>query len=181
MTMIKDIYINNLENVSTDIYRMHFEPGFWYKQQTLDRDTHHLNRHMIDIVQNYIRGDATRMESYIKPGALVYKHQSCKGFFTQQFLTPNAIQSMHADHFGLSDDTRIDSSPNALNQKIKLLEEKVTIHDSQKSLQPTPRSWIRRGRIPYASTRRPNSCLSRINYLQTGGRHLRGCDYQIKH
>ncbi len=25
-----------------------------------------------------------------------------------------------------------------------------------------------RGRIPYASTRRPNSCLSRINYLQTG-------------
>ncbi len=42
---------------------------------------------------------------------------------------------MHADYFGLPDDTLIDSSSNASNQKIKLLEEKVTIHDSEKSLQ----------------------------------------------
>ncbi len=70
---------------------------------------------------------------------LVYKHRSCKGIFTQQLLTPNAelnaIQSMHADYFGLHDDTRIDSSPNASNQKIKVLEVKVTIHDSEQSLQ----------------------------------------------
>jgi hypothetical protein len=68
---------------------------------------------------------------------LVYKYRSCKGIFTQQLLTPNAIhwQSMHADHFGLPDDTRIDSSQNCSNQKIKLLEVKVTIHDSEQSLQ----------------------------------------------
>ncbi len=75
------------------------------------------------------------METYMELGALVYKHRSCKGIFTQQLLTPNAIQSMHADYFGLPDDKRIDSSPNASNQKIKLLEEKVTIHDSEQSLQ----------------------------------------------
>jgi hypothetical protein len=42
---------------------------------------------------------------------------------------------MHADYFGLPDDTLIDSSPNASNQKIKLLEEKITIHDSEQSVQ----------------------------------------------
>jgi hypothetical protein len=42
---------------------------------------------------------------------------------------------MHADYFGLPDDTRTDSSPNASNQKFKLLEEKVTIDDSEQSLQ----------------------------------------------
>jgi hypothetical protein len=73
------------------------------------------------------------METYVELGALVYKHRSCKGIFTQQLLTPDSIQSMHADYFGLPDDTRIDSSPNASNQKIKLLEEKVTIHDSAQS------------------------------------------------
>jgi hypothetical protein len=74
MKMIKDIYINNLENVSTDINRMHMDPEFWYQQRTLDSDAHHLNRHMIDMVQKYTRGDATRMETYIELGALVYKH-----------------------------------------------------------------------------------------------------------
>ncbi len=63
MTMIKDIYINNLENISTDIDRMHTDPEFRYQQHTLDSDVHHLNRHVIDIVQKYIRGDATRMET----------------------------------------------------------------------------------------------------------------------
>ncbi len=75
------------------------------------------------------------METYIELSALVYKHQSCNGIFTQELLIPNVIQSTHADYFGFSDDRRIDSSPNAPNQKIKLLEEKVTIHDSEKSLQ----------------------------------------------
>jgi hypothetical protein len=59
MMMIKDIYINNLENVSTDIDSMHIDPEFWYQQHTLDSDAHHLNRHMIDIIQKYIRGDTT--------------------------------------------------------------------------------------------------------------------------
>jgi hypothetical protein len=30
MMMFKDIYINNLEIVSTDIDRMHIDPEFWY-------------------------------------------------------------------------------------------------------------------------------------------------------
>ncbi len=95
--MIKVIYINNLENVSKDIARMYMDQKFWYQQHTLDSDAHHLNRHMIDIVQAYIRGDATQMETYIELGALVYKHRSCKGSFTQQLLT-STIQSMHADY-----------------------------------------------------------------------------------
>jgi hypothetical protein len=135
LIMVKDIYINNLKNVSTDIDRMHIDLEFWNQQHTLDSDAHHLNRHMIDIIQEYIRGDATQMEL----GALVYKHRSCKGIFTQRLLTPNAIQSMHADYLGLPDDTLIDSSPNASNQKIKLLEEKVTTHDSEQSSQTISR------------------------------------------
>jgi hypothetical protein len=50
-------------------------------------------------------------------------------------LTPHAIQSMHADYFDLPDDTRIDSAPNSSNQKTKLLEEEVTIDDSEQALQ----------------------------------------------
>jgi hypothetical protein len=42
---------------------------------------------------------------------------------------------MQADYFCLPDDTQIDSSSNASNQKIKLMEKKVTIHDSEQSLQ----------------------------------------------
>ncbi len=84
------------------------DPEFWYQQHTLDSDVHHLNRHMIDIIQKYIGGDATRMETYIDLVALVYEHQSWKGIFAQRMLTPNAIQSMHADYFDLPDDTRID-------------------------------------------------------------------------
>ncbi len=68
--------------------------------------------------------------TYIELDGLVYEHRSYKGFFAQRMLTPNAIQSMHADYFDLPDDTQIDTSPNALNQKIKLLEEEVTVDDS---------------------------------------------------
>ncbi len=49
--MIKDICINNVENVSTDIDRKHMDQEFWYQQHTLDSDAHHLNQHMIDILQ----------------------------------------------------------------------------------------------------------------------------------
>jgi hypothetical protein len=64
MMMFKDIYINNLENVNISIARMQMDPEFWYQQHTLDSDAHHLNRHMIDIVQKYRRGNATPMETY---------------------------------------------------------------------------------------------------------------------
>jgi hypothetical protein len=133
MIMVKETYINNLGNVSTDIERMHMDPEIWHQQQTLD-DAHHLNRHMIEVVQKYMRGDATRMETYIELYALVYEHQSCKGIFAQRMLTPDAIQPVHADYYDLPDDTRINSSPNPSNKQIKLLEE-VTIDDSEQSLQ----------------------------------------------
>jgi hypothetical protein len=45
-----------------------------------------------------------------------------------------AIQSMHADFYNLPDDTRYNASANSLN-KIKILEEEVTIDDSEQSLQ----------------------------------------------
>ncbi len=74
MEMVKNTYINNMENVSTDIHRMRMDPEFWYQQHTLYSNVHHLKSHMIDIIQKYIRGDATRMETYIELGALVYEY-----------------------------------------------------------------------------------------------------------
>jgi hypothetical protein len=79
MEMVRQKYIGNLQHVSTDIMRMHLDPEFWYQQHTLDSDTHHLNNHMIDMVQKYLRGDATRMETYINFGAVVYQLNHCKG------------------------------------------------------------------------------------------------------
>jgi hypothetical protein len=79
--MVRYEYINNLDNLSTDIVRMHMDPEFWYQQHVLDSDTHHLNNHMIDMALNYMRGDATRMETYIDLGAVVYEFKHCKGIF----------------------------------------------------------------------------------------------------
>jgi hypothetical protein len=71
--MVKYEYIHNLEKLSTDLERMHMDPEFWYQQFTLDSDAHHLNNHMIDMERKYMRGDATRMETYIDLGAVVYE------------------------------------------------------------------------------------------------------------
>ncbi len=61
------------------------DPEFWYQQHNL--------------VQKYIRGDATRMETYINLGAVVYEFKHCKGIFARRKLTMEAIQSMHADFY----------------------------------------------------------------------------------
>ncbi len=45
-----------------------------------------------------------------------------------------AIQSIHADFYDLPDDTRYNASANSPN-KIKILEEEVTIYDCKQSLQ----------------------------------------------
>jgi hypothetical protein len=39
MEMVRHEYIGNLQNVSTDIMRMHMDPEFWYQQHDLDSDT----------------------------------------------------------------------------------------------------------------------------------------------
>ena len=77
--MVRHEYIENLQHVSTDVMRMHMDPEFWYQQHNFDSDAHHLNNYMIDMVQKYMRGDATRMETYIDLGAVVYEFKHCKG------------------------------------------------------------------------------------------------------
>ncbi len=56
MEMVRHEYIGNLHHVSTDIVRMHMDlpAEFWYQQHNLDSDAHHLNNHMIDMVQKCI-------------------------------------------------------------------------------------------------------------------------------
>ncbi len=124
MEMVRHESIGNLQHVSTDIMRMHIDPEFWYLQHNLDSDTHHLNNHMIDMVQKYMRGDATRMGKYIYLGAVVYEFKHCKGFFARSKLIMEAIRSMHADFYDLPDNTRYNTSADSSN-KIKILEEEV--------------------------------------------------------
>ncbi len=57
MEIVQNQYLTNLHDINTDIERMDMDPEFRYQQHTLDSDAHHLNRHMIDIVQKYMRGD----------------------------------------------------------------------------------------------------------------------------
>jgi hypothetical protein len=40
MEMVRHEYIENLQNVSTDIMRMHMDPKFWCQQHNLDSYTH---------------------------------------------------------------------------------------------------------------------------------------------
>jgi hypothetical protein len=81
-----------------------------------------------------MRGDATRMEMYIDLGAVVYEFKHCKGIFARSILTMEAIRSMNADFYDLPDNTRHNTSANSSN-KIKILEEEVTLDDSEQSLQ----------------------------------------------
>ena len=72
--------------------RMHMDQEFWYQQLNLYSDAHHLNNHMIDMVQKYMRGDATRMDTYIFLSAVVYiflsavvyEFKHCKGIRQEQ-------------------------------------------------------------------------------------------------
>ncbi len=134
--MVRHEYIGNLQNISTDIMRMHMEPEFWYQQHNLDsdHDTHHLNNHMIDTVQKYMRGDATRMETHIDLGAVVYEFKHCKGIYARSKLTMEAIRSMHADFYDLPDNKRNNTSADSSN-KSKILEEEVTITVCEQLLQ----------------------------------------------
>jgi hypothetical protein len=73
----------NLQEISTDIIRMHMDPEFWYQQHNLDSDALHLNNHMIDMLQKYMRGDATRMETYIELGSMVNEYKHYRGIFAR--------------------------------------------------------------------------------------------------
>ncbi len=97
------------------------DPEFWYQQHNFDSDAHHLNNHMIYMVQKYMRGDATQMEMYIDLGAVVYEFKHCKGISARSKLSMDVIRSMHADFYDLPDDIRYNASANSSN-KIKILE-----------------------------------------------------------
>jgi len=86
------------------------------------------------MVRKYMRGDATRMETYIDLGAVVYEFKHCKGIFVRRELTMEAIRSMHADFYDLPDKSRYNTSADSSN-KNKILEEGVTINDCEQSLQ----------------------------------------------
>jgi hypothetical protein len=81
MDMLRHEYITNLHDVGTDIMRTHMDPELWYQQHNLDSDAHHLNNNMVDMVQKYMRQNATRLEAYIELGAIVYEYKHCKGIF----------------------------------------------------------------------------------------------------
>jgi hypothetical protein len=119
MAMVRHEFIGNLQNVSTDIMRMHMDPEFWYKQHNFDSDAHHLSNNMIDMVPKYMKGDATRMETYIDLGAVVYEFKHCKGIFARSKLT----MAMHADFYNLPYDTRYNAPANSSN-KIKYWKER---------------------------------------------------------
>jgi hypothetical protein len=87
----------------------------------------------IDIGQDTTR-DATRMETYIDLGAVVYESKHYKGIFARSKLTMDAIRSMHADFYDLPDNTRYNTSADSSN-KSKILDEEVTINDCEQSLQ----------------------------------------------
>ena len=63
---------------------------------------------MIEMVRKYMRGDATRMETYIDLGAVVNEFKHRKGIFARRDLSMAAIRAMHwhADFYDLPDDTR---------------------------------------------------------------------------
>jgi hypothetical protein len=134
MEMVRHEYIGNLQDVSTDFIRMHMDPEFWYQQHNLDSDTHHLNNHMNDMVHKYMRERQPEWTRTFDLGAVVYEFKHCKGILARSKLTMEAIRSMHADFYDLPDNTCYKTSEDSSN-KIKLLEEEVTINDCEQSLQ----------------------------------------------
>jgi hypothetical protein len=134
MEMVKHEYLENLGELSTDIERKHMDPDFWYEQFTLDSDLVHLNNHMIEMVQKYMKGDATRMETYIDLGAVVHEFKHRKGIFARRELSMAAIRAMHADFYDLPDDTRDATYADPPSKGI-ILDEEVTINDCAQPLQ----------------------------------------------
>jgi hypothetical protein len=63
---------------------MHMDPESWYQHHNLDSNAHPLNNHMIDMVQKYMREYATRMETYIELGSILYQYKHCKGIFAEE-------------------------------------------------------------------------------------------------
>ncbi len=182
MEMNKNEYLTSLQEISTDIVQMHMDQEFWYQQHTLDSNAHHLVNHMIDMVQQYMRGDETRMETHIELGSLVYEYKQCKGIFAQSKLTMDAIPSKHADFYKLPDDTWKDTSAKSQapgeghNRWFWAITADHIVDlefggDWYPVHQPEDPTYVWQG-----------SAISRLRDWAGGGdHHLRRCDYQIEH
>jgi hypothetical protein len=170
MEMIKNEYLTNLHGISTDIVRMHMDPEFWYQQHNLDSDAHHLNNHMIDMVQKYM---SLLYEGRCNPNGNAHRAwfngirvQTLQGNICPK-QTDHGCYSIYACRFyDLPDDTRNSASVNSPKQKIKLLGD-VTKDDSEQSLQTISLILILEGTGTQYINQRPYSRLTRRN-LQTG-------------
>ena len=83
---------------------MHQDPGFWYDQHIFDLDINRLHSEMIGYVQKYIRGDVSRMETYIKFGGLTNDFHARKGIFSRKTPSTSSIEAMHETCFNHPDD-----------------------------------------------------------------------------
>ena len=63
-------WVEGLQQLSTNIVRMHQDPVFWLDPHYLNLDLNRLKCVTIMIIKRVMRGDATRMETYIKIGEL---------------------------------------------------------------------------------------------------------------
>jgi hypothetical protein len=62
-----------------------------------------LKREMSGMAQRYMRGDATRMEAYIKLGSMVYNYNHGIDIFNRPWPSRAIIEGMHEAFFGLPD------------------------------------------------------------------------------
>ncbi len=174
MEMVRYEYINNLDKLSTDIVRMHMDPEFWYQQHILG-DTHHLNNHMIEMIQKYI-GEMQPEWKHTSILVLLYTSSNlkhCKGIFARSKLSMEAIRSMHADFYNLPDDTRYNASAKSSN-KIKMLEEEVTIDDREQSLQTISPILSSEGTDTQCINQKAHLMSEQAHYFQTGSLGWRG-------
>ncbi len=166
--------------------RMHMDPEFWYQQHDFDSDTHHLSNHMIDMVQKYMRGDATRMETYIDLGVVAYEFKHSKGIFACRKFTMEGIRSAcwvlrFAWQYMLQCICKLFEQDQNTGRRshyqwlLAIIADHLTYFElggdghPMHQLESPPHVWA-------------ESVVSRVGRWAGGGyRDLRRCDYQIEH
>jgi hypothetical protein len=103
LVLSENMWLDNLCDLSTNQIRMHQDPEFWLEQHYHDLDITRLKREMSGMAQRYMRGDATRMEAYIKLGSMVYNYNHGNDIFNRSWPSRAIIEGMHEAFFGLPD------------------------------------------------------------------------------
>jgi hypothetical protein len=99
--MTNHIWLTNLEQVSTNLPRLHQDPGFWLEQHQFDLDINRLKCLSIMQIKQYMRGDATRMDTYIKLGQLDREFNSETGMFYRKWPAHHEVEAMHEAFYNL--------------------------------------------------------------------------------